>query len=395
MTETEIKNLLQLLHSKDSQNALLAINILWGIEEIPKTLQLVLGFRHYLDSDERVRKEADELLKERLGIDGKVALIKSFLALFKAHRRRDSLFNQPLYSVMSSQDMLDEFDEQHNNFAPLVSLHPYYLSLYVKAGIYWTYEVKTHLTKTHLFFEDILQWIPNHPDSLFELAKKYEKEAKEPVKAIEAYQKFLKYHPNLSPTKQMMTDYSVTVYLDLPTSFNALQGIAHILQHQLQDYKQALTYYFKAKNLVSEHVGFSFKEAAELIWFWEEDVEQALNLVEEGLTLLAKGKDLSRAHLFGISPRTFMVKTANLHTLMGDILAEEKQQIDLALMHYKKTLEITGRAIPVRLKQIRLVFHHFKDYWQVERLCNEALKIDPKNFEVKRYLEKAKKGMRR
>ncbi len=392
MTEAEIKNLLQLLHSNDPQNALLAINILWGFEEMPKTLQLALGFRCYLDTDEGVRIEADELLKERLGVEGKVALTKSFLALLKAHRKRDSLFNQPLYAVLSHQDMLDEYCEQHTEFAPIVLLHPYYLSLYVKAGIYWTCEVKKKPSKNHLFFEDILQWIPNHSYSLFGLAKRHETEFKNSAKAIDAYQLFLKHHPNLSPTEQMMTDYSVSIYLDLPTSFNAYQSIAHIFQDQLQDHKKALVYYFKAKTLVPEHVGFAFKDAAELIWFYEEKVDDALKLVEEGLAILER-KDLPKSQLFGISPHAFSVKKAHLHELAGDILAEEKQQIDLALMHYKKSLLLTRRAMPVRLKQIRLVFYHFKDYWQVESLCTEALKMEPKNFEVQRYLKMARKGM--
>ncbi|MGB0930080.1 MAG: hypothetical protein ACPGVB_04855, partial [Chitinophagales bacterium] len=244
MTKTEIKNLLQLLHSSDSKNALLGINIVWGIEEIPESLQLALGLRFCLDADEAVREEAQELLVERLGVKRKTVLVESFLALLKAHRQRHPLFNQPLYSAISPKEMLKSFNEQRSKYAPIIELNTFYLDLYLRAGIYWSYEVKNRPSEeAYFFFEDVLQSFPHHPYALFGLAKKYEKDFKNPAKAIEAYQCFLRHHPSLSPSEKMMTDYSVSAYLDLPTSFNAYQSIARIFQNELQDYEKALAYY--------------------------------------------------------------------------------------------------------------------------------------------------------
>ena len=244
MTQTEIKNVLQLLHSKDPQNALLAINILWGFEAIPKTLHLALGLICYLEKDEGIVSEAEALLVERLEKKGLIELTKSLLVLVKAYKNSHALLRQPQYAVLSAQQMLEAFYVQHTDYAPIIPLHPHYLQLYLKAGIFWNYEVKDTSPKASVFFEDVLQFDSQHPYALFGAAYHYENQQKQALKAIEGYQQFLQFHPNLEVSKQMMQDHQISVYVDLPTSFNAHQRIAQLLKDPLQDYQQAINYYY-------------------------------------------------------------------------------------------------------------------------------------------------------
>jgi len=394
MTQTELKNTLQLLHSNDPQNAILAINILWGFEDIPKPLELALGLVCYLERDEGVVAEAIAFLTERLGKQGLSTLTKRLLVLVKAHKNRHALLRQPQYAVLSDDEMLEAFCEQHSDYAPIVLLHPFYLSLYLKAGIYWNYEAKITSPKSNVFFEDVLQFDSKHPYALFGMAYHYEKQQNQAQKAIESYRKFLLFHPDLEVDEQMMEDYQVQVYLDLPTSFKAYLRIAQIYKDSLQDYEQAIAYYYKAQKSAPEHVGFQFRDFAELIWFHKDNSGLAMQLIEEGLALLER-KDLPKAHLFSISPLAFSVKKAHLQILAGDIEAEENQAFGLALKYYKQALHINPTLMEVRLKQIRIVFEHFKDYWQVESLCLQALKFKnpkqkPFHFEAKRYLKMAR-----
>lgn len=389
MNETEIKNLLRLLHSEDGQNALLAVSMLWGFEMLPKSLQLALGLICYLEKDEGIVVEAEDLLQERLGQKGKTELTKSLLVFVKASSEYHMLLRHPQYAMLSEEDFLEAFETEHEHYREIMALHPYYVQLYLKAGIYWNYKSKTKSLLTEIFFSDLLQFESNHPYALFGQAEFTSKKKQQPQKAIQQYQQFLTQYPKLSVSNQMMKDYSIAEYLELPTSFNAFQHIARLYYAELEEYHQAIAYYQKAKGLVERHPALDWQIFAELLWIHQEDVESAMKLIESGLEVF-EGKGLSKYHLFSLDPVDFKLNKAHLCELAGDLLQEEWQKTDLALKKYREALELVPRLIRVRLKQIRLIFHELQDYWQVDSLCRKVFEYSPQNSEAERYLKKAK-----
>ncbi len=291
MTEKETKNLLQLLCSKDAGNILLALQIMEGLEKIPNSIQFVLGL-YCFSKDRDIALSTKILLEKFIDSEKYRVLMDSLVAFVKANRLVDdsTMGYDVTYHKLSNRQCLQKYKDCHALYVSLIPAHSYLLEWYLKAGVFWTYESKVTSSETRLFFEGILQFYPTHPYALFGLGFHYRCNQCEPEKAIEYYQLFLKHHSNLIPDDEMETLYRAAVFLevDFPTTFNAYQHLAYLYHHQLEDHPKAIDYYWKAKKQSPGNLTFAYHSFAKLLWKYQRNVRQALEIAEEGLTVLTE-----------------------------------------------------------------------------------------------------------
>ncbi|MEZ4887679.1 MAG: hypothetical protein R3E32_23295 [Chitinophagales bacterium] len=320
MTQKEINNLLQLLCSEDESNVLMAIQIFRGFNKIPKCLQLALSWACYSEYHQ-VRIEAQSLMEERIGKEMLAELTNSLVVLVKGDTDKYIVFEDHIKALkLNNSEMLQAFYAHRDSYARLIKMNSNYLKICLQAGIFWMYHGKRYTPKTRIFFEMILQSYPTHPYALFCLAHNYQCTEKQKKKALQYYQLFLKYHPNVTATDSMKEVYRNVFYvdIDLPTTMNAYQNIAYCYHFYLQNNTKAIHYYRKAKECISENHAFAFDSFAKLLWTHSRNAALALQIAQEGLTLLER-KDLPQELFFGILSFTIYNRKSRLRELIEEI----------------------------------------------------------------------------
>lgn len=316
------KKLIQLLCSEDYENILLALQLFEGIEEIPSHLQFALSLVGF-SRIEILAETAKKLLKKRVDSDRFGMLKKSAWVL--ANGDSDKLTVSTQYSdgvKVHKDEALKTFYDNQANYNTLLSIHPYFIDLYLKSGNFWMYHAKIFTKETAVFFEAILHYFPTHPYALFSLAHHAYCSENQSKKAIQYYQFFLTHHSNLLPDEQMNSIYKPFFYLkiDFPTTFNAYQNIAKCYLYLWKNYATAIKYYWKAYDYSPKNPAFDFEILVELLWKHKKEGELALKLAQEGLVTLNR-KDAPTERFFGMMPLALINRKKRLHELIEAIQA--------------------------------------------------------------------------
>ena len=320
--------LLQLLCSNDSRNVLLALHFFEGMEDISDSLQIAIGLCYFMNESD-IAGQAKAILQRYMGEEKFVRLTEGLSILARADFVKYSMKvwrlekNQVIKKPESALKIFYQFRYQ---YAKIIPLHPYYLNLYLKAGIFFLYQVKIFNKESRQLIESVLQYYPKHPYALFNMGYHHQCSKKHPSQALQYYQLFLKHYPNLSPDTAMKNMYKNFNHLNLnfPTTFNAYQNIGYLYQYQLEDNAKAIDYYWKAKNHAPQNADFAFDCLSKLLWKEQGNSTLALKVVQEGLIILEQ-KDLILEGFLGMMSLALINRKKHLQEL-GNTIQEELNQ---------------------------------------------------------------------
>jgi tetratricopeptide (TPR) repeat protein len=344
--------------------------------------------------------------------------------LFRVPYDKYIWYSERTYTTSEEElvELLDDFEKSRERYEASFQTNPEYFQKFVEvAHVIWR---SYHLVAAKPLLQRIVQFMPEQAETYFYLAQISQDEIADFAHAISYYQKFIELEPNLVPDNNFFIDgWFVDRHAYAPSTLEALTNLGVIYQKHYQDFNTAKHYFARAIQLKPNHHLSPYLRLADLLKDTERNFKEVLRLYQKAETnyFNTKWKSCPNNSPCEYYPRleawarekypyydggikTFVVKYEQL----GKECYEQDYVMALECygranrllnrfqesVHKKFLGGFQGREMDslslkksLYLKQIELVFKHYRDYWQVELLCQKVLAIEPSNQIAQEYLD--------
>jgi tetratricopeptide (TPR) repeat protein len=289
--------------------------------------------------------------------------------------------------------------------------------------LFESYKIIAHITwrsyhqlQAKPLLETVIAYDDSQAETHFYLGQIYQEELKDFPKAIKHYSKFISLEPNLVPENNYFIDgWFLYHHAYEPSTIEAFTNLGDIHKSN-QDYEQAKEAYIKAISLNPNHHLAPYSQLAKLLIDKEQDLIGAFKAYQKALKnylqtkwkaypydrpceyypeleAWAKQKYPFTYHYHESGIRLFAQKFEELSDLFYQHKDPNNALACIGVSHKLLKRYQMSSSIDLYLKQIKIVFEHYKDYWQAEFLCNKVLTLDPTNKKAKEYLALVKEKL--